>query len=141
MKLSIKNLAEVGAFTGAPVEKTVTWKQGGEEFSATVHVRLLGYQSAVSDLIAVAGKHDGVAGRIASCICDEHGQPIFTVGDITGDADPSRGALDGNLTLALLAAIGEVNAPGKNQSSPISTKSGTSSPSPSRQPSRKRKSE
>ncbi|MBI6916547.1 phage tail assembly chaperone family protein, TAC [Pseudomonas juntendi] len=135
MKLSIQNLQEVGAFTGAPVEKTITWKQGTQEFTATVYVRLLGYQSAVSDLIAVAGKHDGVAGRIASCICDEAGQPIFKIGDITGEADPARGALDGNLTVALLSAIGEVNNPGKTQSSPSSTSSSTSSPSPSVAPS------
>ncbi|RZA49476.1 phage tail protein, partial [Enterobacter hormaechei] len=38
---------------------------------------------------------DGVAGRIASSICDVEGHPVFTVADVTGEADPERGALDG----------------------------------------------
>ena len=30
---------------------------------------------------------------------------VFTVADVTGEADPERGALDGNLAVALLVAI------------------------------------
>ena len=128
MQLSIKTLMEKGSFTGRPVKKDIKWKQGDAEHTATVFVRPLGYQSAVSDLISGAGKHDGVAGRIAVSICDEDGAPVFTVGDITGEADPERGALDGALTMALLAAIGEVNHMGKTMSSPTPTSSGTKSP-------------
>lgn len=117
MQLSIESLKEAGAFTGAPVERSVTWKQGGKEFSATVYVRPLSYKSAVSDLQALAGKVDGVAGRIAASICDADGKPVFNPGDITGDADPERGALDGNLTVALLSVIAEVNNLGKTASS------------------------
>lgn len=113
MKLSIESLQQAGAFTGAPVEKSITWKQGEQEFTATVYVRPLSYKAAVSDLQALSGKVDGVAGRIAASICDESGKPVFTVGDITGEADPARGALDGNLTMALLAVIAEVNGLGK----------------------------
>ncbi|WP_028627654.1 phage tail assembly chaperone family protein, TAC [Metapseudomonas resinovorans] len=113
MQLSIESLKEVGAFTGAPVEREITWRQGEQKFTATVYVRPLSYKSAVSDLQAIAGKVDGVAGRIAASICDEAGKPVFTVGDITGDADQERGALDGNLTMALLAVIAEVNQLGK----------------------------
>jgi len=64
----------------------------------------------------MSGKTDGVAGRIAASICDAKGQPVFTVADITGAADPERGALDGNLTMALLGVIGEVNGLGKPKS-------------------------
>lgn len=113
MKLSIQTLKEAGAFTGRPVEKTVTWKQNGEELTATVYVRPLGYQAAVSDVLAVGGKQDGIAGRIAASIVDEEGSPVFTVADITGDADQERGALDGALTMALLGVIAEVNQLGK----------------------------
>lgn len=113
MKLSIENLKQAGAFTGRPVEKEITWKQGDQEFTATVFVRPLGYQTAVSDVLAVGGKQDGVAGRIAASICDEDGKPVFTVADITGESDADRGALDGNLTVALLIAIQEVNSLGK----------------------------
>ncbi|MCY1358808.1 Phage tail assembly chaperone, TAC [compost metagenome] len=57
-----------------------------------------------------------MAGRIAACICDQEGKPVFTPADITGEADPERGPLDGNLTMALLGVIGEVNGLGKTQS-------------------------
>lgn len=114
--LSIDSLKDMGAFTGAPVEKEITWKSGGGEHTATVYVRPLSYRSAVSDIKALSGKSDAVAGRIAASICDEEGKPVFTPEDITGDADPDRGPLDGNLTMALLGVIAEVNGLGKSQS-------------------------
>ena len=48
---------------------------------------------------------------------------MFTVADVTGEADPERGALDGKLTVALLVAIQEVNDLGKTDSAQ-KTKSG-----------------
>ncbi|HDY5476585.1 TPA: phage tail assembly chaperone family protein, TAC, partial [Pseudomonas aeruginosa] len=36
MHLSIDSLKEAGAFTGAPIEKEITWKQGDKELTATV---------------------------------------------------------------------------------------------------------
>lgn len=111
--LSIAGLLRAGAFTGRPVEKEISWRQGEQEFTATVFVRPLGFQSAISDVLAAGGREDSVAGRIAASICDEEGKPVFTVGDITGASDADRGALDGALTLALLSAIGEVNSLGK----------------------------
>ncbi|HBP1136138.1 phage tail assembly chaperone family protein, TAC [Pseudomonas aeruginosa] len=117
MQLSISNLATIGAFTGAPVEREITWKQGDKEVTATVYVKPLSYSTAVSDLLAMNGKVDGIAGRIAASIVDEKGKPVFTPADITGEADPSRGALDGNLTIALLTVIAEVNNLGKTTSS------------------------
>ncbi|MGH8432445.1 MAG: phage tail assembly chaperone family protein, TAC [Solimonas sp.] len=113
MQLSIASLKEMGAFTGAPVEKEITWKQGDESLTATVFVRRLSYISTVSDLKSAHDKTDAIAGRIAACICDERGEPVFTVKDITGEADPGRGPLDGSLTMALLAVIGEVTQLGK----------------------------
>jgi hypothetical protein len=116
MQLTIDSLKTMGAFTGAPVERSVKWRQNGEELEATVYVRALSYRSAVSDLMASSQKGDPVAGRIASCICDAEGKPVFTPGDITGDADPERGPLDGNLAVALLAVIAEVTNMGKTSS-------------------------
>ncbi|MBH3460273.1 phage tail assembly chaperone family protein, TAC [Pseudomonas putida] len=153
MKLNIDTLQQVGSFTGRPVEKEITWRQGSEHLTATVYVRPLGYQSAVSDVLAAAGHQDSIAGRIAAAICNEEGQPIFTAMDIThGPLDKAElakdpkstkrlGALDGNLTVSLLTAIHEVNNLGKTTSSPTSTNSGTSSSSPASgaAPSRKRK--
>ena len=130
MKLSIQNLSSLGAFTGRPVEREIKWLQDGKEIVATVFVRPLGYQTAVNDVLSATGKVDTYAGRIAASICDEEGRPVFTVADITGDADPERGALDGNLTVALMMVIAEVNNLGKTMSSPTSTSSGTNSSSP-----------
>ncbi|HCR9764866.1 TPA: phage tail assembly chaperone family protein, TAC [Citrobacter koseri] len=123
MKLTLDTLKQTGAFTGRPVEKEITWKQGEQEITATVYVRPMGYHNAVSTVLSAAGKIDGVAGRIASSICDENGNPVFTVADITGEADPDRGALDGALTVALLVAIQQVNDLGKTDSAQ-KTKSG-----------------
>lgn len=129
MKLTLENLKKNGAFTGRPVEKEITWKRGDDEFSATVFIRPMGYHAATSDVLAIGGKIDGVAGRIAASVCDEEGKPVFTVADITGEADPSRGSLDGNLTIALLVAIQEVNDLGKSTSSAQKTNSGANSSS------------
>ncbi len=108
MELNIGSLQAAGAFTGAPVEKEIKWKQGEEELSATAFVRKLSYRSAVSD-VKQFGK-DAIAGRIATCICDKDGKPVFTVEDITGESSAERGPLNYNLTIALLKAIGEVNS-------------------------------
>jgi Phage tail assembly chaperone, TAC len=116
MILSIDSLKDMGAFTGAPVEREITWRQGEDEHTATVFVRLLSYRSAVSDITSAVSNSDPVAGRIAASICDEKGHPVFTVDDITGDADPDRGPLSGSLTMALLQVIGEVNGLGKSES-------------------------
>ncbi len=139
MQLSINGLKAMGAFTGRPVEREIKWTQDGKELTATVFVRPLGYRTAVNDVLSATGKVDSYAGRIAASICDEAGQPVFTVDDITGDADPERGALDGGLTVALMMVIAEVNNLGKTTSSPTPTKPGTSSPSPSAPRSRKPK--
>lgn len=126
MRLTLENLKKNGAFTGRPVEKEISWKQGDEELSATVFVRPMGYHAATSDVLAIGGKVDGVAGRIAASICDEDGKPVFSPADITGEADPERGALDGALTVALLVAIQQVNDLGKSSNSVTKTNSGAS---------------
>jgi hypothetical protein len=137
MKLSIDTLKSTGSFTGRPVEKEINWKQGDKAFTATVFVRPLGYQAAVSDVLSAGGKQkDNIAGRIAAAICDEDGNTVFSPIDIThGPLDPVElekdpdstkrlGALDGNLTVALMVAINEVNNMGKTPSSATSTSSG-----------------
>lgn len=116
MNLNIDSLREMGAFTGAPVEREIKWKQGDKDMEATVYVRPLSYLSTKTDLLAMNGKGDALAGRIAASICDAEGNPVFTPEDITGHADPARGPLDGNLSMALLNVIGEINGLGKTPS-------------------------
>ncbi|RRW54810.1 phage tail protein [Pseudomonas fulva] len=103
MELSISNLKKSNAFTARPVAKDLEWN--GKKF--TCYVRPLSYQTAVGDIAAHRGA-DPLACRIASSICDADGKAVFTVSDITGEADPEKGALDPDLTNLLLIAIGEV---------------------------------
>lgn len=103
--LSLESLTKQGAFAGAPVEKEIKWTSGGNENTATVFVRKLSYAAAVSDITS----KDAIAGRIASSIVGEDGKPVFTISDVTGEADPERGPLCRDLTLELLRVIGEVN--------------------------------
>lgn len=110
MDLTLDALKDMGAFTGAPVEKEITLsKDGKDEKTATVYVRRLSYYTAVSDIKSISSKSDAVAGRIASAICDKEGKPILKLEDITGEADPERGPLSGEITMELLRVIGEVN--------------------------------
>ncbi|MDW5376841.1 phage tail assembly chaperone family protein, TAC [Halomonas sp. HP20-15] len=131
MELSIESLQKEGAFTGPPVKRTVTWHQAGEEKKADVYVRPLSYHSATSDLATLKAEKSAAAGRIAACVCKADGTPVFTIPDITGEADPERGPLNGNLTMALLGLIGEVSGLGKTAAapakSPTKKRSGTSS--------------
>ena len=112
-KLGIESLKALGAFAGEPVKKDVEWEQDGEKLCVTTFIRKLSYKSAVSDVRSFGDAGEMVAGRIAACVCDEEGNPVFTVDDITGKADPKRGPLNHNLTVALLNVIAEVNSSGK----------------------------
>lgn len=113
MDLNIKSLQDAGAFAGAPVQREVEWEQSGEKLKATTYIRKMSYRMAASDIKELGGAGEMVASRIAACVCDEKGQAVFTVADITGDASADRGPLNYNLTMALLTAISEVNSPGK----------------------------
>ena len=114
MNLSRNFLIEKGSFVGAPVKKEITWKQNDETFAADVYVRKMSFHSAVNEIQAFTKNNNAIAGRIAGCICDEKGQALFTVDEITGSGVyQEQGPLNGSLTLALLNAIGEVNKLGE----------------------------
>tara|TARA_R110001583_G_scaffold18501_4_gene73554 strand:- start:4475 stop:4936 length:462 start_codon:yes stop_codon:yes gene_type:complete len=125
----IETLAANGGFVSRiAVPEEIKWKHEGEEFTATVHVLPLSYVTAKSDIVATQLQSDPLAARIAHCIVDEEGKPVFTVADVVGYADPERGPLSNSLTHELLRVIGKVSKLGKPQGSlPTKTKSGTSS--------------
>lgn len=124
--LSLDKLKELGSFSGAPVEKEVTWKQNGQEYKFTVFVRRLSYQEGKLEAEHYRkNKSDLMASRIASSILNEEGKPIFDIGDITGENDPERGPLNFSLTAALMNVINEVNNLGKTTSSQTKKNSGT----------------
>ncbi len=107
MQLTKEAFQTQGVFTGRPVRKEITWKCGDEELSATTWIRMMSYLDVDSE-IAAKGKRYSLAERIAGAVCDENGVPVFTVADITGEAEPGRGPLDAGLSMALLRAINEV---------------------------------
>lgn len=113
MELTRDALKSLGAFVGAPVRKEITWDNGEEQLTSVVYIKRLSYASTMAEMQAVHGSKDATAVRIASSVCDKDGQPIFAVEDITGEADPERGPLAGALSVALLAAIADVNGLGK----------------------------
>lgn len=117
MELTLSNLQQAGAFTGAPVRQEIKWLNAdGEELEAFVYVRRLSYHTLTEGYkAAAAADADPLAARIASCICDAEGRPVLTAGDVNGAADPERGPLCAALTEALLAVIGRVNGMGKKK--------------------------
>lgn len=142
--LTLASLSQAGAFTGAPVEKEISFTtQAGEEMTFVTYVRRMGYQQVRNDIQSGATGRDVLAARIATAICDENGNSVFRAEDVTGE--PYRDLVEGEieetlnangpmeygLVYALLGAIQEVNNPkGKGQTkSARKKKSGTNSSS------------
>ena len=131
MKLTVDALNKSGGFTGGPVKKHVNWMNEGDELTADVWIRPMSYHTAVKDLSAFQDGGDIVAQRIALCVCDEDGAPVFQVSDITGydkDGKPikvkgddgkmiERGPLNKELADALMLLVSEVSGLGKSKKS------------------------
>jgi len=126
MSLDLTSLYQSGGFSGPPVKKEISFMAGGQEVTGTVWVRKLSYQSAVGDIKAIETDGEIAATRIATCIVDENGEPLYQKHDIIGfyddgtpvmgeDGNP-RGGFVASLLNALWAAIAEVNDLGKHQS-------------------------
>lgn len=123
MKIDFKKLQEIGAFVGAPVEKTINWtltKDDGatEDFEGIVYIRRNSCATFERDIKAHMAGQEASATKISTNVCDENGNPILTYEQALDLAEP--------LAAALLSKIIEVNAP-KNSNPP--TNSGTNSSS------------
>lgn len=128
MQLTVESIRSSG-FTGGPVKREVVWTVDGEEVKADVWIRRMSYHTAKTDFLSLAGVGDGVAQRIAACVCHEDGSPVFQVSDITGvneNGEPimtkdengemvERGALNSSLSSALMLLISEVSGLGKTK--------------------------
>lgn len=140
MDLSIASLKAAGAFIAPPVKKEITWHSDGKAQTATVYVLQESFISLTQRWDAQDRGGDLAAQRIASCITDKNGVPVFTVDDIVGGPESGHGPLCAELAIVLLAAIGEVNkvpeAALEKKSNPRKS-SGTKSPSSSGPRSRK----
>ena len=109
MELSIAALAAAGAFAAPSVKKDIEWHSAAGIQKATVYVAHESYISVTQRWDAQEQGFDVTAQRIASCIVDKDGKPVFTVADIVGGAETGHGPLCAELAIVLLAAIGEVN--------------------------------
>lgn len=120
MKLDFKKLQELGAFVGAPVEKTIKWTQTNEDGEkvdneGVVYIRRNSCATFDREIRAHIAGQEPTATKIAASVCDEKGKPILT--------HEQALELGEALTAALVTAIVEVNSP-KNSNPP--TNSGTS---------------
>lgn len=103
----ISELQALGAFAGQPEKKDVTFHVNGEAKTLTFYIRKAAYNTVTTQWRPENQGKDAIALRLASYVCDENGAPVFTVEDIIGNAE--RGPLIETLTIALFAAIGQVN--------------------------------
>jgi hypothetical protein len=114
MGLNLQDLVAQGAFVSASqpfVKREIRWHNTeGVEQQADIYVRLASYHTITSTWKATEGNQEHLAARIATMVCDENGAPIFTVGDVLGTADPSRGPICDTLFLALITAVNEANS-------------------------------
>lgn len=134
MDLNIASLKAAGAFISAPQKKEVSWHANGKPQRATVYVLQESFISLTQRWDAQDRGGDLAAQRIASCITDKDGVPVFTVEDVVGGPETGHGPLCAELAIVLLAAIGEVNKVpegGLEKKSNPRKSSGTSSPSSS----------
>jgi hypothetical protein len=144
MDLSIASLKAEGGFVAPPVKKQITWHVDGKPKTATVYVVQESFETVIKRWEEQERGGDLTAQRIASCICGADGKPIFTVADVLGNPETGHGALTAELTIVLLAAIGDVNNAKGDQTEKKSVRrksSGTSSSSAASvgAPSRKQK--
>lgn len=129
--LNIDAVKSSGGFKGGLHKREIEWHNDeGETLKFDVYVKPLSYAAAVNTVDSKTPQEDKIARNIANSICDEEGNPIFEPGDITGESGKFEGPLDAGLTIALLAAIGEVSnmgkAKAKQKSLPTKKSSGTS---------------
>lgn len=143
MDLNIASLKAAGAFIAAPLKKEVTWHADGKPQTATVYVLQESFISLTQRWDAQDRGGDLAAQRIASCITDKNGAPVFTVDDVVGGPETGHGPLCAELAIVLLAAIGEVNkvpegtlekksSPRKSSGTSSRSSSGQRSPKPSK---------
>lgn len=135
MKLDFKRLQEIGAFVGAPIEKTIKWTQAqddgtADDFEGVVYIRRNSCATFERDIKAHMAGQEASATKISTNVCDENGDPILTYEQALDLAEP--------LAAAMLTAIIEVNAP-KNSNPPTNSGTSLSSQASAGEQSRKRK--
>jgi hypothetical protein len=113
MDLSINALKAAGAFVAAPVKKDIAWHADGKLQEATIYVRQDSFHTLTKRWEEQREGADATAIRIATSVCNEAGEPVFTIEDILGSEASGHGPLTAELTIVLLAAIQQANGVSK----------------------------
>lgn len=101
---------------GGPEKITVEIKVKGEDCQFDTYILPFSYDTAVAQLKAFGEKKEALAGILASVICDETGELVFTEIEI-------RKKFNQALVDAIWAKIVEINVLGKTLKLPQTTKS------------------
>lgn len=117
---------------GEPEKITVEIKVKGEDCEFDTFILPFSYDTAVAQLKAFGEKKEALAGILASVICDEKGELVFTETEI-------RKKFNQALVDAIWAKIVEINVLGKTSKLPQMTKSLSRSGSPRAKATRKSK--
>jgi len=120
-KLKIDQIKS-GVLIGKPVLATVQIKYEGEDAEFETYIKPFSYETAVANLRAIGEKKEALAGILASCICNEKGEPTFTESEI-------RQHFNQSLVDTIWAKVVEINVLGKTSSSPQTTNSSVKLPS------------
>ncbi|MCK8669301.1 phage tail assembly chaperone family protein, TAC [Pseudomonas azerbaijanoccidens] len=113
MELSINALKAAGAFVALPVKKDISWHADGNVQKASIYVRQDSFHTLTKRWEEQREGADATAHRIATSVCNEAGEAVFTVEDILGSEESGHGPLTAELTIALLAAIQQANGVSK----------------------------
>lgn len=130
-KLTLKNIKS-GMLMGEPEKITVEIKVKGEDCEFDTFILPFSYDTAVAQLKAFGEKKEALAGILASVICDEKGELVFTETEI-------RKKFNQALVDAIWAKIVEINVLGKTSKLPQMTKSSSKLGSPRAKATRKLK--
>ena len=128
-KLKIDQIKS-GILIGKPVLATVQIKYEGEDAEFETYIKPFSYETAVANLRAIGEKKEALAGILATCICDEKGDPTFTETEI-------RQHFNQSLVDVIWAKVVEINVLGKTSNSAQTTNSSVKSPSPQAEQSKK----
>lgn len=130
-KLSIDQIKK-GDLLGKPEKITVSIMFNGEPAEFDTHILPFSYKTAIAQMQAYGEKKEALAGMLASVICDEDGNPVFTEEDV-------REKFNQALVDAIWNKVVDINMLGKKSNSVPKTSSSSKSVSPSGRQSAKSK--
>jgi len=107
--LNINMLKESGSYIGKPVKKQVEWQVKGKTLKADIYVKLSSYETTMEEFKFNAEGQNVLVARILASVCNEKGEPIFTLKDIEGDPETGEGKLCSSLFMALVSAMNQAN--------------------------------